>query len=390
MEQLIIMLYKMPEIQTARNIYIYSGIENKSFYFLSVLALYYIKNHSYREPIFVRELNNPLFDEIHNDPLIILDDAAYTGSQLSNMVNNIYYERVVNMKLEPPNIFITLLTLNDFSKSRLEKVPKKQGKWGVEEETISPFKLIYLPERLYEPIILKLGLERYFYINYFFSFFTQDAPNMSLYFDHKIADDISTYKKPLLYGPIVPSNYTPSSIIEDTELGIITNSNIVCNEYNIICSELYKNKELLTKLIEKFIKENNTEPTFNSKSFNISLRKDTISSSIACLLLNKLQRIDICERNVETISFYPLISGCVNNPNLIRNIQDNNIINYKYLLFMIPEDCSDKKRKCSVRTEIIPTIEEDDIQTSNIINSIICPENWYKNGSLKMTCISEL
>jgi hypothetical protein len=385
-EQLIIMLYGMPEIQTARNIYIYSGNEKKSFYFLSVLALYYIRNHSYKEPIFIRELDTEFFNEIGEDPLIILDDAAYSGSQLSTMVNNIYYNRVIIEKLNIPNIFIALLALNNFSKQRLEKVPTKKNKYGTIEETISPFKLVYLPERLYEPIILKLGLERYFYINYFFSLYTQDTPYISLYFDHKLADDVSTYKKPLLYGPIVPSNYTPTSVIDDTDGGM--------EEYDIICSELYQNKDLCENLIKKFIDENKSEDTFSkySKYINISNRRSVISTSIADLLLEKLDRIDICERTIETISFYPFISSCLDNPKLISNIKDNDIINYKYLLFMIPEGCLGKKKsECAVNTAMIPNSVKtaDNIEITAKINSIICPDNWYKNGSLKMTCISE-
>jgi hypothetical protein len=326
-----------------------------------------------------------VFNEIGDDPLIILDDSAYSGSQLSTMVNNIYYNRVIIEKLNIPNIFIALLALNNFSKQILERVPTKKDKYGTAEETTSPFKLVYLSERLYEPIILKLGLERYFYINYFFSLYTQDTPYISLYFDHKLADDVSTYKKPLLYGPIVPSNYTPTSVIDDTDGGM--------EIYNIICSELYQNKDLCENLIKKFIDENKSEDTFSEYCKDINIpRRRIISTCIANLLLKKLDRIDICERTIETISFYPFISSCIDNPKLISNIKDNDIINYKYVLFMIPEGCLDKKKsECAVHTEMIPDSAKtaDNIEIAAKINSVSCPDNWYKNGLLKMTCISE-
>jgi hypothetical protein len=380
-EQLIVMIYGMPEIQNATTIYIYSGNMKKSFYFLSVLALFFIRDKGYKEPIFIGELSNELFDEIDSNPLIILDDSAYSGSQLSNMINNIYYDRVVVKKLKPPNLFIALLALNDFSKQRLEKVPSKRNKYGTMEETISPFKLVYLPDRLYKPIISIIGLERYFYINYFFSIYTQDTPYISLYFDHKIADDISTYKKPLLYGPIVPSDYTPTNVIRDTNEGM--------EEYDIISNELYKNIELTNSLIQQFLNENKEMDQKYLKYMDISKnRRGIVSSIIAKILLDKLSKTDICEKNVTTISFHPIINTCNITTNLIRNIHDNEIINYKYLLFMAPEGCLEGK-DCAVRTEMIPESVKtvNNIKISNKINSVICPHTWYKNGALQMTCI---
>jgi len=386
-EKLILILYGMTEIQSGNNIYIYSGNEKKSFYFLSVLALYYIKKHSFKEPIFIRNLTNDLFTEINNDPLIILDDAAYSGSQLSNLVNNIYYDRVIMKNNNPPNIFITILALNNFSKYKLEKVPIKKDKRGLTiEETSSPFKLIYLPERLYQPLISKIGIERYFYLNFFFSLFTQSTPYISLYFDHKLADDVSTYKKPLLYGPIVPSNYNSKSVVVDTGYSITEG-------YQLIPREIYGEEYI--NLLNKFIHENKGLLTpSNITQLQPAKSKYATNALIVDILINKLSQIDICEKNIETISFYPFINSCNTSNALINNIQDNDIINYKYILFMIPEDCLDDKKSksgCAVPTEII--VDEmktaQNIEISNKINSINCPQNWYKNGLLEMKCISE-
>jgi len=384
-EKLIVILYEMYKIGDGNNnIYIYSGNENKSYYFLSVLAFYYIKKHSFKEPIFIRNLNNDLFNEIKNDPLIILDDAAYSGSQLSNLLNNIYYDRVITNRLNPPNIFITILALNNFSKYKLERVPIKKDRRGLTmEETKSPFKLVYLPERLYEPLILKIGIERYFYVNFFFSLFTQKNPYISLYFDHKLADDVSTYKKPLLYGPIVPSNYNSKSVVVDTGYGITEGYELIPRELN---GQEYEN------LLNEFIDKNKKLLTpSNLTQLQPIKPKHSISALIVGILINKLSQFDICKKTTETISFHPFINSCNTSKTLIDNIQDNDIINYKYILFMIPENCLNGA-DCAVPTELIvaemKTVEN--IEISNKINSINCPQNWYKNGSLKMTCISEI
>ena len=51
----------------------------------------------------------------------------------------------------------------------------------------------------------KLTEEELFYMSYYFSY--KVTPNLLLYFDHKIADEPSTFLRALNYGPIVPTNY---------------------------------------------------------------------------------------------------------------------------------------------------------------------------------------
>ena len=49
-EQLIIKLYTENNLNSAEFIYIYTGKPSKSFYFISILALYYIRLHGFKEP----------------------------------------------------------------------------------------------------------------------------------------------------------------------------------------------------------------------------------------------------------------------------------------------------------------------------------------------------
>ena len=168
-------------------IYIVSGNIHKSNYFLSVLALKYIRAGKLKEPIrFIESLTNDILNEVGDNPIIFIDDAAYSGSQLSKQLNNIYYSHVVVGKKPAPNIYVLLVALNTFSLEKLSKVVSKRLRNRIDLEFVpSPFKLLYLEKHLYVPLVLKLGIERYYHLAFFFSLFTlvSHLPNVFLYFD---------------------------------------------------------------------------------------------------------------------------------------------------------------------------------------------------------------
>jgi hypothetical protein len=89
-EELILKLYNKYELNKYKNIYIYCGMENTSFYFMSIMGLYYIRKHKLKEPTnFIKTYTHEVFDYIGKDPIIMIDDASYSGSQLSNLLKNI-------------------------------------------------------------------------------------------------------------------------------------------------------------------------------------------------------------------------------------------------------------------------------------------------------------
>ena len=376
-ERLIIRLYTENNLNEAQNIYFYSGIPSKSFYFLSILALYYIRKNGFKEPThFIKHLEPELFTEIGNAPLIILDDVAYSGSQLSKMINSIYFDLVIKNKRDPPNIFILLTGLNDFSKGRLEKVPTKVVRNTELNFIPTPFKLIFLPERLYRPLINIIGIERYFYINIFFSIYTPGTPLISTYLDHKIADTVSTYKKALIYGPIIPSNFDLTkffTVVDDSHF------------YEFIS----ENDMDLPTLINDFNSSNST----NFTTTNLEYLNE--------FLVNKLMKSEeqiINKQSAPNIQFRPFINGCKDNEKLISNINDPEIRNLDYLLFMAPDDCI--KGRCKSIDTIRSTTLEEIVESSQIpkqkaieisdkINNFSCPESWYKSGEFQMTCLSE-
>jgi hypothetical protein len=379
-EQLIIKLYTEHNLNSAENIYFFSGQPEKSFYFMSVLALKYIRKNGFKEPThFISELNDSLFDIIGSAPLVILDDVSYSGAQLSDMLSNIYFTRVVKSKKEIPNIFTMLIALNDFSKAKVSMVPSKKTGSGITLKSIvSPFKLLFLPERLYTPLIIRLGVERYFYLNVFFSPYTYSTPYISLYLDHKISDEASTYKNALLYGPIVPSNYDYNKMFITYDYA---------NEIIPIPDIFEPQTQFITNLYKDFNRSNSTNFKRNIE--------------VVPYLCQKLQTIDIFEPGILHISFKPFINECNQSPQLLENISDTDIINFNYSLFMSPQGCIEEdKKECIVSdinqitnffaTEFFTTMsKEKAIEISKKIHSFRCPSSWYKKGEFKMICISE-
>jgi hypothetical protein len=222
-EQLVIQFYNSHVKDPNETIYIYVGKQQKSNYFLGVLAYYYIQQHfsEYAAPDFVNEINRELFDRLglEGGALLYIDDVAYSGSQIQQLNDSLYYQLCVLEKLVPPRLYYLITALNTKSLDAISKVPTKKTVNGdiYFSRKPSPFPVIYLPERLYPTLVEKIGEERQAFIKLFFSPFQGRNPYFSLYLDHKIADHPSTYTTPLLFGPIVPASYQYWDIFRDDE-----------------------------------------------------------------------------------------------------------------------------------------------------------------------------
>ena len=356
------------------DIYLYTGPKGKSFYFLSILALFYIRKNGLKEPTkFISGFNEEIFDEIGDSPIILLDDVAYSGSQLSELLNNIYYDTVVMNKKSPPNIFILLVALNTFSKIKLSRVPtKKKSFMGTEvvlEWGVSPFHLIYSTKKLFRPLILTLGIQRYFNINILFSPYTMSTPYIALYLDYKIADEVSTYKNVLFYGPIVPEDYDYKTYIVD-ELDY---------QYNIFPSQELFDKDDYDKLFTDFNKEYGTE--FKKNDYRLTQKL--------------LENLILSDKIISGSKFYPLVSTCNENEDLLEILKDEDVQNFDYRLFVAPKGCIEGNSDCATSDDGVlhylkSVIENKSldkgkvVNISNKINGYNCPVTWYKKGDLKL------
>ena len=315
-----------------------------------------------------------------------------------------------------------MVALNKFSLLKLSLIPIEKPKYQLIN---SPFKLIYLPEYLYEPLIYTLGIERYIYLTCIFSTFTSVdyLPNISMYFDHKIADEVSTFTKTLLYGQIIPNYFYEKlkCIIEND--GLLFKNNI--------------NGDILDdRARENILQLLNDYNDSNGKKIKSVLRISNISN-ISFDIINKLSN-EISDRpGTQYIQFKPFINSCNTNEVLIQNIENEEIINFDYFLFITPDKCLENPNDCSVENNYLgyldictpllfkaitqrditmmkkikknyiePSPEEiiqqqekeaqskilldNAIRISKKINSYKCPSSWYKKGEFSMTCISNL
>ena len=368
-------------------IYVYTGGIQKSNYFLAVLAYKYIRHYT-TNVMFVTEI---LFEKIGTNPLLILDDVSYTGSQLSSLLHHIYWgevavkgdvvkdefdmstEKMISEKT-PPSIFILLTALNDVSLSQLSKVPTvKTTMWGpsyFSEFKASPFQLMYLKERLYTPLLYKLGIERYIRMTFLFSPITSPkfVPFVSIYLDHKMADPASTFTTALMYGPIIPNGMFRYNGVDEFIVDEFANRAGIHNY----------DPTIVQGLVDTYNMEHGTSMTKHKKIFEHALEKLVKDDSESPYALN----------------FIPFLNTCKDDPVLVANCQDAKIKQMDYFVFMLPKGCLEGN--CSV--DVPDYIEEyygDDydgtekaqlVALHKQVNSYRCPQSWYKNGRLQMSC----
>jgi hypothetical protein len=358
-ESLLLSVYK--KIDTTKTIYLYCGENTKSFYFFSCIALYYIKKHKLKMPEFVVDFTPTFLLEVQDSPIIIVDDVSYSGSQLSTMLNNIYYYMKIEKELPPPNIYVVLTALNDVSLRRLKNVPMTRSERGVNIGLIeSPFHIEYLEDKLFKSLVRVLGIERYFYINLFFNAFLSNETNIALYLDHKIADSISTYKNVYLYGPIVPHNY---DLMELMDLVFITP----------VYSYQFFSQDINDGLFADFMKSN---PSFVKKGNSYA----TIYKDIVNFLIRKAVTQDVIDRPyTEQLQFVPFINGCSKSHALKEIITDPSVLNSQYLFFMFDNSLNIREYE-DVMTSPMKEIR----RIIKLLDSYRCPENWYKKGILQL------
>jgi len=362
-EELIIRIYeRYTNDGEIRQPIMYCGEKNKSFYFFSCIALYYIKKHKFKIPLFVSKMPNEFLQSV-NLPIIIIDDVSYSGAQLSEFIGKIHYYRHKE-GLSILDISIGLTALNDISLDKLSKVPIQKSERGtVTQEIKTPYFIVYPSDRLYPSLVRSVGIERYFYINLFFNAWV--SANMALYLDHKVADTTSTYKNVYVYGPIVPDNYDITDSINYD----------ICQLY---FRSRYSN-EINQKLIREFVEEN---PSFLEILPNILTEQITTNTTkqIKLYLHNKAISLDVIDkRHKSGIQFYPFIEKCSRSTQLKEIINNVSVKNMKYLFFMADKAVT----YLNEYEDLMENIEETN-RVIDLLDSHRCPNSFYKTGLLKL------
>ncbi len=189
----VIQIYQ--DLDLKRDIYLFVMIDDKSsFYFFAIIALYFIKLLGYKEPMITYGLPE-------NCQILVIDDASYTGGQISNIFQDSFFDKNENgIKNKNSQIFYGLSCISKPALTRLNYLKKEQE-----------INLKIYPQKIFKSL-KRLGKTEFLDLTFYFSPFLNGWTEISLYFDHKIADPVSTFMKTLNYGPILPKklyyNYT--------------------------------------------------------------------------------------------------------------------------------------------------------------------------------------
>lgn len=143
-----------------------------SLYFMAVIAVYYIRQYNYPDPVIV-DVRSDL-TAYRDATWILFDDMAYTGLQLWHMIEDV---GEINFHI------------------------------GLVAASQRAYTFLSLKASVYVDLIVPnlrdvIGPDRYLKMCYYFNPFSEGLTQVSVYFDHKMADSSSTFMRALLYGPV--------------------------------------------------------------------------------------------------------------------------------------------------------------------------------------------
>jgi len=184
------------KIKNSNVLFIYIGnkiinIKNKSNYWLYLYISNYIKfksNNSIKI-ILTANLNKIQQD---NANIILIDDCIYTGLQMSTTINNISYN--IKNKL---NFYIVVPYI---SQKGMDKIKQQFKNSHINNCTLNFFENTYIIKSI-NSVLTPQEINK---IQMFYLFFISFNNKYLIYFDHKIADIVSTIIA--FYMGIVPCN----------------------------------------------------------------------------------------------------------------------------------------------------------------------------------------
>ena len=192
MRNVIIQLYE--KLKEEDNIYLWVGIDKKSSqYFMSLIALYFIRLLRYKEPLIIMNLHDNL-QYLKKAIVINCDDCSYSGNQSQSTSEDLYQIMKKNQKYLK-KYYLCFCVVSEYSLINLN-----------DKILLNWVKCIYgmkIP-------LLKDNFERfsdYMDLYYYFSPYTEEGtPPICCYFDHKISVSNSTFSYILNGGFILPSH----------------------------------------------------------------------------------------------------------------------------------------------------------------------------------------
>lgn len=229
---------------SSNDVYIFLNDSHKykSNYFINILGIHRIVERGFKKPIIIESIEDN-FQLLVENHLLVLDDMMYSGSQMNSFLEQLTFYGLMEEKIINVSVFVVGSTEYAIKRNRKIKlgfrsIKKLANKNGMKFDDIPMFgdnihiiKTGFVEKNIYDSI----SVDEYLDILYYFSPFTYGSPNCCVYFDHKIADLVSTFLSVLLYGPILPSSLEYDKI-EHTDLiytSFIENINLPMSHYSI-------------------------------------------------------------------------------------------------------------------------------------------------------------
>jgi hypothetical protein len=213
-------LYEKP-IPAEKKLVWYAGAPSKSAYFISILCYHFARVKGYRLPDEIVEAIR--YTGENNFVLFIFDDMAYSGSQMNGMLKAFWSatvrtkfpeESIINLKkidvagVEHLDIRVGLCCAAESALGTLQTF--KFSLFGMFDSTKIINGEVRSPYMLHVAKIvpsLKDVLDPKVYTDCIMYFNPYAGPTTQCicYFDHKVADPVSTFTNVLLFGVVPPS-----------------------------------------------------------------------------------------------------------------------------------------------------------------------------------------
>jgi hypothetical protein len=195
---------------------IYNDFQFKSNYWL----YYYFQNYIKRNTIIIYNIDNKLLK--NNDTILIIDDCAYTGAQIVSSIENM--NNKYKLKL---NYYILVPFISKFAYDNILKLTSLYIK------DFDKYFKIFINKNIIYPLTCEdiLTIEEIDEIGNYYPRLTFFYGTSLIYFDHKLADYISTIT--LFYNGVVP-NQKNKRILEEFQKEFSTKLRINSNQLDIV------------------------------------------------------------------------------------------------------------------------------------------------------------
>lgn len=198
-------VYGEINIPAENKLILFAGPKTKSNYFISLLFYHFVKEKGFREPDFITTGldSSYFFIDTKKSTILYVDDMSYSGSQIYKYLSAIYTSELKMKEKHPElsyDIRVCLPFISEEALELLQKVVVSKG-FLVKQKYDNPYPIysIRIIPSLKKILGEKLFTDCLLYFNPY-----SDSDRIC-YFDHKIADTLSTFLFVLLFGIVPPA-----------------------------------------------------------------------------------------------------------------------------------------------------------------------------------------